>query len=63
MGDDVNVDGSRDNDDDNADRPGPSRKRRSEDTIRFIRNMVLKRETYASKSMYLMRVSSLRSLD
>jgi hypothetical protein len=63
VGDNVNVDGTRDNDDDNGDRPGPSRKRRSEDTLRFIRNMVLKRETYPSKSFYLMRVSSMRSLD
>jgi hypothetical protein len=49
--------------DDNGDRPGPSRKRRSEDTVRFIRNMVMKRESYATKSEYLMRVSSMRSLD
>jgi hypothetical protein len=47
----------------NEDRAGPARKRRSEDTNRFIRNMVVKRETYATKSEYLMRVSSMRSLD
>jgi hypothetical protein len=48
---------------DNEDRAGPARKRRSEDTLRFIRNMVVKRETYATKSTYLMKVSSFRSLD
>jgi hypothetical protein len=56
------VDGNGDSDN-NGERPGPARKRRSEDSNRFIRNMVVKRETYSSKSMYLMRVSSLRSLD
>jgi hypothetical protein len=50
-------------DNDNEDRPGPARKKRSEDSLRFVRNMVLKRETYATKSEYLMRVSSMRSLD
>jgi hypothetical protein len=58
-------DGDHDNDDDNddRDRPGPSRKRKSEDTLRFIRNLVSKWETCASKLTYLMRVGSLRLLD
>jgi hypothetical protein len=63
VGDNMDNGNSNDGNDDNGDRPGPSRKRRSEDTVRFIRNMVMKRESYATKSEYLMRVSSMRSLD
>jgi hypothetical protein len=60
VGDDLDVTASNGDDDE---RPGPARKRRSENTLRFIRNMVVKRESYESKSSYLMRVSSMRSLD
>jgi hypothetical protein len=63
VGDDVNMAGNNGAGDDDENRAGPARKRRSEDTLRFIRNMVVKRETYATKSTYLMRVSSMRSLD
>jgi hypothetical protein len=57
---DERVVGDGDNDED---RPGPARKRKSEDSLRFIRNLVAKRESCVSKSYYLMRVGSLRSLD
>jgi hypothetical protein len=56
-----NVDAA--NEDDNGERPGPARKKRSEDTLRFIRNLVQKRESYPTKSDYLMRVASMRSID
>jgi hypothetical protein len=49
--------------DDDDDRPGPARKRKSEDSLKFIRNLVAKRESCVSKGTYLMRVGSLRSLD
>jgi hypothetical protein len=49
--------------DGNEDLPGPSRKRRPEQTVEFIRKIVLKRETFSTKSTYLLRVSSMRSFD
>jgi hypothetical protein len=51
------------NDNDDEGRPGPARKRKSEDSLKFIRNLVAKRETCLTKATYLMRVGSLRSLD
>jgi hypothetical protein len=55
-------DGDGNNNDDEG-RPGPARKRKSEDSLKFIRNLVAKRETCLTKATYLMRVGSLRSLD
>jgi hypothetical protein len=49
--------------DDDDDRPGPARKCKLEDSLKFIRNLVAKRESSVSKGTYLMRVGSLRSLD